>query len=192
MNISNIISLSRIFLLFLIVLFLSISSKGFVTIAFIFFVVSAFTDWLDGFLARKLNIVSNYGIFIDAIVDKILILGVLISFLAFNLIPRWFIFLILLILTREFLISGLRLVAISKNKILASERGGKIKTFMQFLSISFIFLSLVLNKDFGFVDNNFYTYTYDTGIILFIFATLLTLYSGINYLIKYWYLFEKE
>ena len=96
------------------------------TAALIVFLFAALTDWLDGWLARKFGQVSEFGKFMDALSDKVLTLGMFISLLALDEIGRWALFPILLILAREFLITGLRLVAAGRGKTLAAEKVGKL------------------------------------------------------------------
>ena len=98
------------------------------TLALGLFLFAALTDWLDGWLARKFGQVSEFGKFMDALADKVLTLGMFTSLLALGALPIWTLFPILLILSRELLITGLRLVAAGKGKTLAAEKIGKIKT----------------------------------------------------------------
>lgn len=117
-NIPNIISVSRILMLFVIVGLLYVPLHGAATVAFVLFIIGAATDWLDGYIARKYDIVSNFGKIIDALTDKIYVVGLFVSLLALNFLPKGSIFLILLIIGREFIVTGLRLVAASKGIIL--------------------------------------------------------------------------
>ena len=103
---------------------------------------AALTDWLDGWLARRFGQVSEFGKFMDALADKVLTMGIFVSLLALGALEKWTLFLILLILSREFLITGLRLVAAAKGKTLAAEKMGKVKTVVQLLCISLFWLSL--------------------------------------------------
>ena len=96
------------------------------TSALLLFLFAALTDWLDGWLARKIGQVSEFGKFMDALADKVLTLGMFISLLVLDEIGKWALFPVLLILSRELLITGLRLVASAKGKILAEEKVGKL------------------------------------------------------------------
>lgn len=188
-NIPNIISLTRIPVLFAIVGLLYLPTRGAATIAFALFILGAITDWLDGYLARKYNIVSNFGKMIDALTDKIFVIGLFVALLGLGFFPKGSVFLILLIIVREFIITGLRLIAASKGLVLAAEKRGKIKTLTQILTLGvFLFLNL-LNKDFSL---GIIPAIQITGIILLFLATYLTVYSGISYLIKYWDIFTEE
>ena len=110
-------------------------SPGHWTAALLLFLFGALTDWLDGWLARRLGQVSDFGKFMDALVDKIFTMGTFVSMLALGIIGLWALFPILLILSREFLITGLRLIAAAQGKTLAAEKAGKVKTVMQITSI---------------------------------------------------------
>lgn len=131
-NIPNIISLSRIPILFVIVALLYLPTRGAATIALVLFIIGAISDWLDGYLARKYNMVSNFGKMIDTLTDKIFVIGLFVALLARAFFPEGSVFLILLIIGREFMITGLRLIAASKGLVLAAEKEEKLKPFLKF------------------------------------------------------------
>ena len=164
------------------------------TIALLMFLFGALTDWLDGWLARKLGQVSDFGKFMDALVDKIFTMGTFVSLLALGVVQIWALFPILLILSREFLITGLRLVAAAQGKTLAAEKAGKVKTVMQITSICLYLAQGAIIHDLSKVQiwegiinwqDSFGQFA-DATLIL---ACLLTVYSGFNYLVKYWNVF---
>lgn len=187
MNIPNIVTLSRIPFLFLIVGCLFIPTKGMATAAFLLFVVAAWSDWLDGYLARSQGLVSDFGILMDALTDKILMVGMLITFLVLGILPGWALFAVLLILSREFFITGLRLVAASKGKVLAAERGGKWKTVLQIVAVIVLLLAWAMVKDFSCAADGVLVGTLHwAGLGVFILATVQTVISGTGYLVKYW------
>lgn len=192
-NIPNIISLSRIPVLFMIVGLLYLPIRGAATLALILFILGAATDWLDGFLARKYNIVSNFGKMIDALTDKIFIIGLFVTLLALNFLPEVSIFLILLIIGREFMVTGLRLVAASKGLVLAAERMGKIKTLTQIFTIGICLFNNMIIDDFpNFIQPWMESWNEVLEVSFLILATYLTVHSGINYIIKYWDIFTEE
>lgn len=195
MNLPNILTFSRIPVLFLIVglLYLAEAEAGpyLAGAAFILFVLGALTDWLDGFVARKQGIVSDTGKLMDALTDKIFVLGVMVTLLAYGILPVWSLVLVLLILAREFFITGLRLVAASRGQVLAAERAGKLKTVMQFTALTLLLLGYCLNQDYGYAGTLYQT-AHIAGLIAFGLAALLTVSSGTTYLIKYGYLFRDE
>lgn len=192
-NVPNIISLSRIPVLFIIVALLYLPNRGAATIALVLFIIGAITDWLDGYLARKYDIVSNFGKMIDALTDKIFVIGLFVALLALGFFFEGSIFLILFIIGREFMITGLRLIAASKGLVLAAEKRGKIKTFTQILTIGVFLLANVFSKDFSQqINQEVVFWTEIIGDILLFIATALTIYSGASYLIKYWDVFTEE
>lgn len=210
-HLPNIITLSRVPILFLVAALLALAVpaqvrdalaapaspaeagvKWAATGAFVLFVIAAISDWLDGWVARRYNVVSNFGKLMDALTDKILNTGMFIVLQAFGAFPRWFTFLVLLILMRELLITGLRLVAAGKGIILAAERSGKIKTVLQIASISILLGVLAARRDGWGLPANAEALIEQSGFICFHAATLLTITSGAGYLVKYWDVFMSE
>jgi len=166
-------------------------------VALLLFLFAALTDWLDGWLARKFGQVSEFGKFMDALADKVLTMGMFVSLLALGALEKWTLFLILLTLSREFLITGLRLVASAKGKTLAAENIGKLKTVVQLLCISLFLAQLALEVDGTRIlapETNAQAVEVLrwSGEISLIFATVLTVFSGIVYLVKYWKYFLDE
>lgn len=194
MNLPNILTLSRIPILFGVVAFLYAPFIGACTVALILFVIGALTDWADGYYARKQGLVSNFGKLMDALTDKVFMVGLFITLVALGVLPGiWSLFMLLLILSREFLITGLRLVAASSGIVLGAEKSGKHKTVSQMVSAILLLLSLVVKNDF---PNLFPTIVGDvlywSGLGFFIVATLLTVSSGTMYMVKYWSIFTGE
>ncbi len=194
MKLPTILTLSRVPLLFIIVVLLFLNFPGKSTLAFILFIFAGLTDWLDGYLARKLNQVTNLGKLMDALADKIIMLGMFIALLALDILPDWTIILVLLIVSRELLVTGMRMVAASDGVVLAAEISGKHKTVVQIISIAVLLFSLVIRNDISlWLDKDFIilsTYCHTLGVILFVLSAVLTLYSGIVYMIKYGALFS--
>ncbi|MEM8550172.1 MAG: CDP-diacylglycerol--glycerol-3-phosphate 3-phosphatidyltransferase [Verrucomicrobiota bacterium] len=192
MNLPNLLTLSRIAFLFIIVALLYMPVTGAATGALVLFIFAALTDWLDGYLARKRNQISDFGKLMDALADKILMVGIFVAFLAMpDFLPWWCIFLVLLIIGREFLITGLRLVAASRSAVLAAERGGKVKTVVQIVAAIIFLLTHALVSDFG-ASGGLEQTLFVLGMISFVLATLLTVQSGVTYMTKYWYLFQNQ
>ena len=186
MNLANLLTLSRIPLMFIIVGLLYVSWTGAATLAFLLFVVAGVTDWLDGMVARRQGLVSTFGILMDALADKVLMLGLMIALVDLDKIS---IFLVLLILGREFMITGMRLVAATKGVVLSAERSGKLKTLTQILSIGAFLLADMVRADLqGWVSMDmtvFAQWADWVGMGLFILATVFTVTSGYNYFRKY-------
>ena len=201
MNLPNLLTLSRIPLMLLVIALLYPSSESTYqwvrTSALLLFLFAALTDWLDGWLARKIGQVSEFGKFMDALADKVLTLGMFISLLVLDEIGKWALFPVLLILSRELLITGLRLVASAKGKILAAEKVGKLKTVIQLSCICLFLGKIALEDDFseiisGPLHQDLIHYLLLSGRITLIIATIITVLSGIVYLSKYWNLLIED
>ncbi len=173
-----------------IVALLFVQVPGAATAAFVLFVLGGASDWLDGYLARKMKIVSNFGKLMDALTDKVLIVGVMIAMLVRMpgakeaLLPDWALFLVLIIFAREFLVTGLRLVAASQGRVLAAESTGKVKTVLQLVNVSVLLLAHALEVDFHQASAGHDAQV--IGLWLFVAAAALTAFSGAGYLVKYW------
>jgi CDP-diacylglycerol--glycerol-3-phosphate 3-phosphatidyltransferase len=189
-NPANLLTLSRIPILFGVVGFLYLPFTGASSLAFVLFLIGALTDWADGYYARKKGLVSNFGKLMDALTDKVFMVGLFISLLVIGVLPEWTLPLLLLILSREFLITGLRLVAASDGLVLAAEKSGKHKTVSQMVAAILLLLAVAVREDFperlpliiGDV-------LHGGGLGFFVIATLLTVSSGLQYMVKYWSIF---
>lgn len=184
MNLPNKITLARIALAFVFMVFLF--SRGLVckSIALVIFMIAAFSDYLDGFIAKKYNISSNFGKIMDPVADKVLTLSAFLAFVEMKLVPAW---MVVVIIMRELVITGIRIVALRHNEVLPAGKGGKHKTASQMISIIVILLFIVI-KEAGITSSGFWTpqleYWYRQLIfILMLITVLLTLISGISYLI---------
>jgi len=192
-NWPNLITLSRVPALFIVVVLLFVALPWAATAAFVVFVLGGITDWLDGYLARRFKEVSNFGKLMDALTDKVLVVGLMIAMLVpmpgarLALLPDWAVFLVLVIFGREFLITGLRLVAASQGRVLAAEKTGKIKTVLQLVSVSVLLLAHALTVDFH--HDHAGEEVHLIGLWLFAGAAALTAFSGAGYLVKYWDMF---
>ena len=186
MNLPNILTLARIPMMFVIVGLMRVDFQGAASMAFVLFVLAGLTDWADGYYARKLNKVSNFGILMDALSDKILMLGLMIALVETGKVA---IFLVLLILGRELMITGLRLVAATKGVVMSAESAGKQKTVTQILAVGAFLVADIFTKDLagleatwvGTAENVFYW----LGKGLFWLCVVMTLYSGVGYFKKY-------
>ncbi len=177
----------------MVVILLFVALPWAATAAFVVFVLGGITDWLDGYLARRFKLVSNFGKLMDALTDKVLIVGLMIAMLVpmpgapAAILPDWALFLVLLIFGREFLITGLRLVAASHGRVLAAEKTGKIKTVLQLVSVAVLLLAHALAVDFHHQGAS--GKVHFLGLWLFAGAAVLTALSGVGYLVKYWDMF---
>jgi len=182
MNLPNKITLARIALipLFLVVYF----AQPFPQIinqwlALVIFVVAASTDALDGYYARKLKLVTNFGKLIDPLADKLLVCSVLVAFTATGLVPAWA---TILIIAREFYISGVRQLALEQNVVMAATGLGKVKTTFQITLIVYV----ILPPPFDFFI--FWPVT----LALVIITVFFTLWSGWDYTAKNLHVFKRR
>jgi CDP-diacylglycerol--glycerol-3-phosphate 3-phosphatidyltransferase len=187
MNLATILTLSRLpFLLIIGALLIRVPAPGMATAAFVLFVIAAITDWLDGWVARRFNQITDFGKLMDALLDKILVVGLLAALLTVEILPAWTLILVILILSREFMITGLRLIAAARQRVLAAEKSGKIKTVLQMVSISSLLLALVLQHDVKLdQEEMIVAIFYNLGLITLILATVQTVFSGTLYFWKY-------
>ena len=151
MNLPNKLTILRLVLIpvFVAVYYVQAIPYNFI-ISAVIFVIAALTDFLDGYIARKYNLVTNLGKFLDPIADKILVSTALILLLVPNTtmaLPWWTGILVAVILARELLISGFRLVAVDKGIVIAADKIGKVKTFIQDVAI----VVLIVCFDFDFM-----------------------------------------
>ncbi len=174
MNLPNKLTMLRILLIPVFMVFVELQSvPGHILWALVVFVVASLTDMIDGKIARKYNLVTDFGKFMDPLADKILVTAALIYFVRMELAPAW---VVILILAREFLVTSLRLIAAGKGIVIAADRWGKYKTATTMVWICYALLM-----------EQFWT---DVPLALAIHIALmalslgLTLLSGANYLIK--------
>ncbi|MDD5730143.1 MAG: CDP-diacylglycerol--glycerol-3-phosphate 3-phosphatidyltransferase [Candidatus Omnitrophica bacterium] len=182
MNIANRLTVLRIILTFVFMFFLFCNALWAKIISLSIFAFVALSDFLDGRIARKRNMVTDFGKLMDPIADKIFVLASFAAFVQMQLVPAW---MFVIIMSREILIMSLRLFALNKGKVLSASRAGKHKTFSQMVVIFFILAFIVL-KD---VMLTFFTWNppldrfFQSGIyLLTLFTVILTLYSGLSYL----------
>ncbi len=175
MNIANKLTISRICLIpvFIIAALFDCAAAGW--IAFSVFVIASLTDYIDGRIARKYNMISAFGKFLDPLADKLLVTAALCVFVERGLISVWVLF---IITVREFVVTGVRLVAAGGGTVIAASMWGKIKTVLQLVVISLMLLP---------VDTGIYinlTGTLCIADILIYAACAVTVLSGIDYLTK--------
>lgn len=145
-NLPNSITLARLFLTMVYVVAASITGNAAAWVTLAAFVVAATTDWLDGYLARKLNLVTALGKLLDPLVDKILVCAAFVHLTMENLCPMW---VTILIIGREFLVTGLRQIAVERGVVMAADRWGKLKTIFQMIFIIAALLWICLEAHTG-------------------------------------------
>jgi len=165
MNLPNKLTILRIVMIipFLLVLYLNIPFASY--IALVIFILASLTDMLDGKIARKHNLITDFGKFADPLADKMLVMAALVWFVEIGLMPGW---VLLVVLVREFAVSGLRMVASDQGRVIAAGWSGKVKTASTMVCIVIMFLPVpkIIN-------------TICVAVIL-----VTTLYSGIEYFMK--------
>ena len=139
MNTPNKLTVARMIIVPFLVVFLLSGLGGDVNryISLILFVVASITDWFDGYLARKNNLVTNFGKFMDPLADKLLVCSAMICMIELNRLPAW---VVIIIIGREFIISGFRLIAAENGIVIAANYWGKFKTVSQMIMIILLIL----------------------------------------------------
>jgi len=183
MNIANKITSLRIVLALVCMWLVVKNTLFFLSAGFLVFILASLTDLFDGILARSRGIVSDLGKILDPIADKVLILGVFLAFVEIRAVHSW---MVILIMFREFLITGIRIFALRKGRVLAAQRFGKHKTFSQMLGIIIIFGVLITNKIPSASGKYFLPAEVSNNIVfwLMLWIVFITLLSGGVYLWK--------
>lgn len=171
LNPPNLISLSRVFLAPLVMVFLALRAQfgSFLGLPFgdllagIVFILAAATDTVDGYIARKHGMVTNFGKLVDPLADKILVTAALVSLVELQRLPAW---IVVVIVSREFFVTGLRMVAASEGEVIPASRWGKAKTVLQIIAITLVIFNL------------------PGGLYAMWAAMAVTVASGMDYLFK--------
>ena len=183
MNLPNKLTISRIVLTFVFMFFLFCGWSFAKYLALLTFIAACLTDYYDGRIARKRNMVTNFGKLIDPIADKILVLAAFLAFVELKILPAW---MVVLIVLREFIITGVRLLAVSWGKVLAAQKEGKHKTVFQMVAIFSILIFLAfretLNRFFNLWNLSFEILFKRTIFVLMLITVVLTVGSGLLYL----------
>jgi CDP-diacylglycerol--glycerol-3-phosphate 3-phosphatidyltransferase len=187
-TLANWLTVSRVPAMFAIVWLMNRDFSGAATTAFWLFIAAALTDWFDGMIARARGEVSSFGRFMDAIIDKVMVIGLMIAlvnggyFLGYDAFAMM---LLLCILGREFLVSGMRMAAATKGLVVEADLGGKVKTFVQLNAIGWLLGARMMSRDFGTLfspaDHWMITLIQYTGMGLYFLSAVLTITSAISY-----------
>lgn len=187
MNLANKLTLLRILLVPIFLIFIVVKEIPYGTfIATFIFIIASITDKLDGYIARSRNQITNFGKFMDPLADKLLVTTALITLVEYSIVPSWA---AIIIIAREFAVSGLRTLAASEGKVIAASWWGKIKTVIQIIAIILLLIqvnisetaslySVVINSSFL---TNFFKYV--PSIMLDI-SVIITIISGYDYFRK--------
>lgn len=184
MNIANRLTIARIIMipLFLLMMCFPKDTLGMVNVfhsnlsvswvlAMIIFTIASITDFLDGYLARKYHLITNFGKFADPLADKLLVMTAFITLVGAGVIPMW---IVAVIVCRELAVTGLRLLLVTDGEVLAAAWPGKVKTATQMLAIIFLLIDDFPVKGLPF----------SIGTILLYVCLVATVYSGVDYFIK--------
>jgi CDP-diacylglycerol--glycerol-3-phosphate 3-phosphatidyltransferase len=180
MNWANRLTLSRLALTVLFVVALSSSWQYARTAALVIFVIAGLTDFVDGEIARRYGVITNFGKLMDPLVDKIMVAAAFISLVPLKAVPAWA---ATAVVARDFLITGLRLMASAKGRILPAESLGKQKTSWQIVTITF-FLALLSIAELRYADETSIWWMRawsEAGPVLVWITVALTIYSGVGY-----------
>ena len=144
MNVPNILTLSRLGLAVVMMVLLSVNIPFARSMALLVFVIAGITDYLDGYLARHVYGVTSFGRLMDPLTDKVLVCAAFVGFVELKITPAW---IVVIIISREFLVTGLRLLAASEGEVIAAGKWGKHKTIWQIVAIAALLLGLAIRKD---------------------------------------------
>lgn len=184
MNIANRLTIARIVMipLFLLIMCFPKDILGMVNVfhsnlsvswvlAMLIFTIASITDFLDGYLARKYHLITNFGKFADPLADKLLVMTAFITLVGAGVIPMW---IVAVIVCRELAVTGLRLLLVNDGEVLAAAWPGKVKTATQMLAIIFLLIDDFPVKGLPF----------SIGTILLYICLVATIYSGVDYFVK--------
>lgn len=181
-NLPNMLTLLRIAAIPVIVVMLLSPSRDAGFWAAAVFSAASFTDWLDGYLARRMGIVTVFGKFLDPIADKLIVMAALIMIIPYGRVPAW---IVLVILGREIIITGLRGIASSEGIVIAASELGKFKTIFQIVAI----IGLLLHYDYRWffsIDHPLLLVNmHHVGMFYLWIAFVITVWSGVDYLVKF-------
>jgi CDP-diacylglycerol---glycerol-3-phosphate 3-phosphatidyltransferase len=182
LNLPNILTMTRIAAIPLMAALLMSPSQPAGFWAAAVFSLASITDWLDGYLARRMGIVTIFGKFLDPIADKLIVMAALIMILPFGRVPAW---MVLVILGREIIITGLRGIASSEGIVIQASDLGKFKTIFQLVAIIGLLLHYDYNWLFGIEHQWVHVNMHNVGMFFLWIATLLTVWSGVDYLARF-------
>jgi len=148
--------------------FMVVLLSGYNIAAFVVFVIASLTDFVDGYIARRYHQVSDFGKFIDPLADKLLVISCMLIFTQWGRFPAWA---AMIVLTREFAVTGLRLVAVENGRVIAAGWSGKVKTASTMIGLC----AMLVLTNYPVLD-----------LVVMIVIVLTTLYSGLEYFVKNW------
>jgi len=187
-NLPNVLTLFRIVIIPPMVVVLTMPSRAAAFTAAALFAIASITDWLDGYLARRMEIVTVMGKFLDPIADKLMVTAALIMILPMGRAPAW---MVLIIIGREIIITGLRGIASTEGIVISASNLGKYKTIFQIVAILGLLLHYNYYWFFGIEQPYFYVNMHNVGIFFLWIATIITIWSGVDYLARFFKLLTR-
>ncbi len=173
-NLPNIITMSRLVLIPVILVFLDRADPVGHYVAAALFIVAGFSDWLDGYLARRSGKVTLLGKFLDPLADKLTTLSIMVTLVAMGLIPPW---LLILMLVREFAVTGLRAMAMGEGVVIAASESGKQKTAFQFFGLTY----LLVHYSYPLLGTGWMVDFHRMGLFILYISLILSLFSAVEY-----------
>lgn len=171
MNLANKLTLFRVALVPFFLLFMALDIPYSKVIATSIFIIASITDQLDGYVARSRNQITDFGKFMDPLADKLLVISALISLVELHMIGAW---VVVVIISREFAVSGLRTLAASDGTVIAASVWGKLKTVIQMITIIWLLIFMKQNNN----------VIYNVSQVLIYSSVIITIISGIDYFVK--------
>ena len=171
MNLPNKLTVARVCMVPLFMIALLMNTEGSRIVATILFALASLTDMLDGQIARKYHLITNFGKLMDPLADKILTAAAMVCLVELGDLAAW---IVVIVLFREYAITGLRSVAASENIVIAAGIWGKVKTVCQMFALMLLMLKPQIVALCG----------VDLGLLLMYVALILTVYSGVDYVVK--------
>lgn len=198
-NVPNILSISRLIATAAVFILVLVNQPWAFLVATLLFFLASVTDLLDGYLARRFKVVSSFGVFLDLTADKVFVSAILVALVQIGLVPAW---IVVIIIAREFLVTGLRSMAAAKGKVIPAGKWGKQKTFITLLGMGGLLLARGLGAHLLTLFPPMLVFTAQTlnvaellqlvADVLLILATIWTVFSGIEYTIGALPIFQNE
>jgi CDP-diacylglycerol--glycerol-3-phosphate 3-phosphatidyltransferase len=196
-NVPNALTVGRIVIVFIFLILANISENAYISansihiiriIAYVLAILAGITDILDGYIARKYNQITDFGALMDPLADKVFVTAAMLRMVEFNYMPAW---IAVVVITREFLVTGLRMLAIQKGQVISADRWGKLKTALQMLMLAIAGASWVgmfdIRRDIFYGINISLIWTFFLwGIVI------ITTFSGIGYFVRHRNLFDNR
>jgi len=180
---ANFITVLRILLTPLFIYFLFGGRQYFEILALLIFILASITDAYDGYIARKYSEVTKLGKFLDPLADKVLMSAAFISFVVMGLVPLW---MVILVILRDFVVTGIRILMSTKDNIMVTSQSAKIKTGAQIGAVSFILVYIIIQRWKIFLGISEYVKiieNYNIIYLLMLIVTLFTVWTGVEYMI---------